>query len=389
MTLLAHFLLRACSLAPALVAVALLAGCKPAAEPSAEPEAAASVALKDAVGLRFLVGAAVSDAVVSGGAPSDSLLTVTHFNTITDENVLKWEVVHPAPGVYDFEPADRYMAFGEANRMFIVGHTLVWHSQTPRWVFEDEAGNPKTREALLALLEEHISTVVGRYRGRVHAWDVVNEALAEDGSLRDSPWRWIIGDDFIEKAFEFANAADPDAELYYNDYSLANAPKAAGAAALVLGLIESGHRVDGIGEQGHYKMDWPSPSRLDSAIVTLASVGRPVMITELDVDLLPSRSRDRGADVGLSEEMQAGLNPYAEALPDSMQQALADRYAELFVVLAERSDMVDRVTFWGVTDRTSWLNHWPVPGRTSYPLLFDREGRPKQAYHAVIEAMAR
>ncbi len=374
-------------IAPTVAALWGAVGCGPAPQP--ETDVPTPTSLKDAADLRFLVGAAVSDAVPSGQARADSLLVIDQFDTITDENVLKWEVVHPEPGTYDFEPGDRYVAFGEANGMFIVGHTLVWHSQTPRWVFQNEAGEPKTRDELLALMEEHISTVVGHFKGRVHGWDVVNEALAEDGSLRDSPWRRIIGDDFIEKAFEIANAADPDAELYYNDYSLANAPKAEGAARLVLGLIESGHRVDGIGEQGHYKMDWPAPARLDSAIITLASVGRPVMITELDIDLLPARSRDRGADVGLRGDMSEGLDPYAAGLPDSMQQALSDRYVELFRVFMDRSDMVDRVTFWGITDSTSWLNYWPIFGRTSYPLLFGRGGEPKKAYHDLMDVMAR
>ena len=233
--------------------------------------------------------------------------------------------------------------------MFIVGHTLVWHSQTPRWVFQDASGAPLGRDTLLARMREHIHTVVGRYKGRIKGWDVVNEALDEDGTLRNSPWRRIIGDDYIAKAFEFAHEADPNAELYYNDYSLENAPKRNGAVALIRSLQAQGIKVSGIGLQGHNKMDWPTLPQQDSTLAAFAALGINVMITELDVDVLPS-SENRNADVGLTIEARPELNPYAGGLPDSLQTALAARYADLFSVYARYRDAITRVTFWGVTD---------------------------------------
>jgi len=228
--------------------------------------------------------------------------------------------------------------------------------------------------------------VVGRYKGRVKGWDVVNEALNEDGTLRPSPWLKIIGDDYLVKAFEFAHAADPEAELYYNDYSLENEPKRNGTITLVKMLQAAGAHVTGIGTQTHAKMDWPSPQLVDDTLTAFGQLGVKVMVTELDIDVLPTRSRDRGAEVSRREAGDPNLNPYAKSLPDSVQSELANRYAELFGVYLKHQDVVERVTFWGVTDRDSWLNNWPIRGRTNYPLLFDRDGKPKPAFASVIAA---
>ena len=317
----------------------------------------------------FLVGAALNAAQFSGLDTIGAAIVRAQFNSITPENVLKWGSVHPRPGTYDFAAADRYVAFGEQNRMFIVGHNLVWHNQTPRWVFRDSSGNPVSRDTLLERLRDHIHTVVGRYRGRIRGWDVVNEALNEDGTLRRTPWLTIIGEDYLASAYRFAHEADPDAELYYNDYSLENAPKRRGAVELVQRLQNEGIPIAAVGLQNHDRLDWPSPAQEDSTIDAFAALGVRVMITELDVDVLP-----RGAD------------PFADGLPDSLQQALARRYAELFGSYVRHRGTVARVTFWGVTDRDSWLNNWPVRGRTNYPLLFDRDGRPKPALAAVVQA---
>jgi endo-1,4-beta-xylanase len=300
---------------------------------------------------------------------------------------MKWERIHPEPGVYDFEIADSIVAFGERHGMEIVGHTLVWHSQTPRWVFEDGQSNPVGRDTLLARMRDHIQTVVGRYRGRVVGWDVVNEALNDDGTLRDSPWRRIIGDDYIAKAFEFTYEADPDAGLYYNDYSLPNEPRRIGAVALIRRLQEDGVPITGIGMQGHYQLDWPSVGQLDSSIVAFSALGIEVMITELDMNVLPAFQW--GAEISDTAAWRAELDPYTEGLPDSVQQVQAEHYAELFGVFLNRSDAITRVTFWGVTDASSWKNNWPIPGRTNYPLLFDRMGQPKPAFDAVIEVSER
>jgi endo-1,4-beta-xylanase len=268
--------------------------------------------------------------------------------------------------------------------MFVHGHTLVWHSQVPRWVFEDAAGKPVSRDTLLGRMHDHIATVVGRYKGRIGGWDVVNEALNEDGTLRQSQWQKIIGDDFIIKAFQFAHEADPAAELYYNDYSLENPAKRDGAVRLIRSLQAAGVPVKAIGTQEHQKLDWPSPALVDSMITAFAATGVKVNVSELDVDILPRATRGVGADVSTRAAGNTQSNPYPTALPDSMQQALARRYADLFQVYVKHAADMDRVTFWGVDDADSWLNNWPVRGRTSYPLLFDRNGAPKPAFDAVI-----
>ncbi|HMP83689.1 MAG TPA: endo-1,4-beta-xylanase [Verrucomicrobiota bacterium] len=346
----------------------------------------AQPALKDTFKDKFLIGTALNPRQFTGQDQRGVELIKTHFNSVTPENVLKWALVHPRPGTngYDFDAADRFVEFGERNGMTIIGHTLVWHSQTPRWVFEGNNGQPATRDQLLERMRDHIHTVVGRYKGRIKGWDVVNEALNEDGTLRQSPWLRIIGEDYLVKAFEYTREADPQAELYYNDYSLENEPKRNGTVALVKKIQSHGVKVDGIGTQQHVKMDWPTISQVDDTIAAFAALGVKVMITELDVDVLPAATRDAGADVATRLQMRAGLNPYSNGLPATVQQELADRYADLFRAYLRHSDKITRVTLWGVTDGDSWLNNWPIRGRTSYPLLFDRQGKPKPAFDAVI-----
>jgi endo-1,4-beta-xylanase len=367
----------------ALLLAALLAG---GGAPGALGAQTPVPALKDVFKGAFLVGAALNPDQFGGQDAQAVVLIRKHFNTITPENVLKWERVHPLPGKYDFAPPDLYVAFGQKNGMKVIGHTLVWHAQTPRWVFQDSAGQPVSRDTLLRRMRDHIFTVVGRYKGRIKGWDVVNEALAEDGTLRPSPWLKIIGPEYVADAFRFAHEADPAAELYYNDYSLENTPKRAGAVRLVKELQAQGIPVAGIGTQGHYKMSWPSAAEEDSTMAAFGALGVKVMITELDVDVLPPASMYRGADVNMTVERRDSLNPYVKGLPDAQQQALARRYGELFGVFMKYRGTVSRVTFWGVSDRDSWLNDWPVRGRTAYPLLFDRERQPKPAFYAVVRA---
>lgn len=376
--------LKSLALVGLLLAGFLVGACD---QPVSEEAAEAQPVLKDAFAGRFRVGAALNGAQFSGRDARGAGLVATHFNTTTPENILKWESVHPERGRYAFDAPDRYVAFGEEHGMFIVGHTLVWHNQTPRWVFEDEAGNPVSRDTLLARMRDHIHTVVGRYKGRVNGWDVVNEALNEDGTLRQTPWMEIIGEDYIAQAFQFAREADPDAELYYNDYSLPNPAKRDGAVALIRTLQAQGVPVTGIGLQGHYNLNAPSLGRLDSALVAFTDLGIDLMITELDIDVLPRAIRGQGADITQNAALQAQVNPYTEGLPDSVQQALAQRYAGLFGLFLDHSDALTRVTFWGVTDGDSWKNNWPVRGRTNYPLLFDREGQPKPAFEAVLRTV--
>jgi len=363
-----------------LAALCVLSFCLLAGFPAAAQK---QTALKDAFKNDFLIGAALNPRQFFEQDQRGVEIVTTQFNTITPENVLKWALVHPEPARYDFKAADRFVEFGEKSRMFIVGHTLVWHNQTPRWVFQDEKGNALGRESLLQRLREHIFTVVGRYKGRIKGWDVVNEALNQDGTMRQSPWFKIIGEDYVAKAFEFAHEADPAAELYYNDYDLELPAKRAGAVALLKKLKENGVPIQAVGLQNHNLMDWPSAADEDATIAAFAALGLKVNITELDVDVLP-RTTKPGADYAVDVPVTPQLNPYVDRLPETMQLALAKRYAELFQVFRKHRDVIDRVTFWGVADGDSWLNNWPMKGRTNHPLLFDRYGRAKPALAAII-----
>jgi len=341
--------------------------------------------LKDAYADHFFVGSALNARQFTGQDELGVSVTATHFNTITPENQLKWQLIHPEPGRFAFELPDQYVAFGEEHDMAIIGHTLVWHSQTPRWVFEDGNGNPASRDTLIARMRNHIHTVVGRYSGRIRGWDVVNEALNEDGSLRQSPWMRIIGEDYLAMAFQFAREADPEAELYYNDYSLPNPAKRDGAVRLIRNLQEAGAPVTGIGMQGHYNLTGPSIEQIDDALSAFSELGIDIMFTEVDIDVLPRTPQSEGAEISNRAEGSDELNPYAEGLPDMVQQELAERYADLFRLFLNYDDKITRVTFWGVTDGDSWKNNWPIQGRTNHPLLFDREGLPKPAFDAVME----
>jgi len=341
----------------------------------------AQTTLKDAFRDFFRIGAALNPGQFTGKDAAGAALVAAQFNTITPENDLKWGLIHPTPDGYRFERADRYVEFGEKNHMFIVGHCLVWHQQTPAWVFQDQ-----DREALLKRMRDHILTVVGRYKGRINGWDVVNEALDENGKLRQSPWLRIIGEDYIAKAFEYAHEADPKAELYYNDYSLENEAKRKGAIELIRKLKAQGVPIAAVGLQGHDNMNWPEVSQQEAAITAFRALGIKVNITELDVDVLPSVRSRQTADVSATAAGGANSNPYTAGLPDALERALAKRYADLFTVFLKHRDAITRVTFWGVTDRDSWLNNFPVKGRTNYPLLFDRQGKPKPAFDSVLQA---
>jgi endo-1,4-beta-xylanase len=352
--------------------------------------------LKDAFANDFRVGAAIGTHQAMGQEPAAMDLVARQFNTITPENLLKWAEVHPEPDQYNFEPADKYVAWGEENDMFIVGHTLVWHNQTPEWAFTGVEGKPLDRETALGRIKAHIDAVVGRYRGRIHGWDVVNEAIDDDGRLRSGPvgvpgrrgepWHSAIGDDYIEKAFEFAHAADPDAELYYNDYNEWHPAKIKGISKLVRTLQAKGIRVDGLGLQGHWGMGYPSVEEIDHMLTEYGKLGIKLMITELDISVLPLPGRQTGAEITERADGGDPNNPYAAGLPDEQQQALAERYAEIFRVFVKHADKIDRVTFWGVHDGQSWKNDWPTRGRTDYPLLFDRKYQPKPAFEAVIQS---
>ena len=350
---------------------------------AASPADPQAQTLKEAFAGSFLIGASLNESHFDSNNPEMEDLISSQFNTITPENVMKWETIHPELNRYDFTAADRLVAYGEKHGMFIVGHTLVWHNQLPPWVFEDN-GKQVSREVLIGRMQSHIHTIVGRYKGRIKGWDVLNEALSEDGSLRKSPWLEIIGEDYIRLAFQFAHEADPEVALYYNDYSLENEPKRNGAIRLVQSLKAAGVKIDGVGLQGHVQLDWPSPQQLDETLTAIGQLGVRTMITELDIDILPGPDRSGSAEITLKHAANPALNPYKDGLPEAVQQALAKRYADLFSVYLKHRGTLERVTFWGVTDGNSWLNDWPVPGRSSHPLLFDRQGRAKPALKAVI-----
>jgi endo-1,4-beta-xylanase len=318
----------------------------------------------------WLIGAAINQNQSDGRDTVAVDLVTRQFNTISPENLLKFQSLHPEPDRYTFEAADRYVAFGRERGMAVIGHNLVWHSQTPAWVWAGAGDGLADRETMLARMRAH-------YKGKIRGWDVVNEALNEDGTLRDSPWRRGIGDDYIAQAFTFAHEADPDAELYYNDYNLATSPaKRAGAVRIIKDLQRRNIRIDAVGEQGHWRLDSPTASAIDTAISDLRATGVKVLITELDVNLLPPAG-PRG------QPASPETNPYATGLPDSMQQALARYYADAFRVLLTHRTSIARVTFWGVSDGDSWLNR----GRVNHPLLWDRERRPKPAFDEVVKVL--
>ncbi|RRN79548.1 endo-1,4-beta-xylanase [Pseudoxanthomonas sp. SGD-10] len=354
---------------------------------------AAPQTLREAYRDDFLVGTAVNDAIVSGEDAAQQALAVRHFNAVTLENSMKAEVLHPEPGRWDFERADAFVGFGRRHGMFVVGHTLVWHNQTPDWFFQDDAGRPADTATMRGRLRQYIHTVAGRYAGKVHAWDVVNEQIGEDGRYRDTAWVRAYGGDgdaLLRDAFRFASEAAPDAELYYNDFNAWRPEKVAGIVRMVEMLRAHGIRIDGVGIQGHWGLNYPSLTEIEAAIDAYHAAGVKVMVTELDVDVLPLTKE--GQIIGQCmlhpqfqlPEFKRFLDPYREGLPDEVQRQLADRYAELFALFHRKRDKLARVAVWGIADDMSWKNGYPIPGRTNYPLLFDRQRQPKPALEAVL-----
>jgi endo-1,4-beta-xylanase len=332
------------------------------------------VALKDLMPKGMVIGVAINQRQSDGVDTAAVDIITKQFNQISPENLLKFQPVHPSADHYAFEAQDRYVQFGLDRKMQVVGHNLVWHRQTPAWVFQGTDGKPADRETLLARMRDHIKTVVGRYKGKIRGWDVVNEAIDEDGSLRKAPWHDGIGDDYVAKAFEFAHEADPDAELYYNDYNLEKPAKRAGVIRLVKDLQARGRRIDGIGNQGHWQLATPTIDQIKEALADLHGTGLKVMYTELDINMLPPA--EPNADPALA-------NPYTDGLPAEKQQQLARRYADIFRAVIEHPGWVSRVTFWGLSDADSWLNR----GRVNHPLLWDRQRQPKPAFQAIVDVL--
>ena len=362
-----------------VVAISALVGfsCKPAQKP--EPT------LKDAFANKFYIGTAMNAEQIMGTDSATVEVIKKNFNAIVAENCMKSGPIQPEEGKFDFELADKFVEFGEKNNMYITGHCLVWHSQAPRWFFTDSLGNDVTPEVLTERMKTHIFTVMGRYKGKIKGWDVVNEAVEDDGSYRNSKFYQILGEDFIKLAFQFAHEADPDAELYYNDYSMAIPTKRDGVVAMVKKLQEQGVKIDGIGMQGHVSIDGPSIEEFEKSIEAYAALGVKVMITELDMTVLKMPDPSVGAEVSASFEYKQELNPYVDGLPDSINTIYEQRYLDFFKLFLKHQDKISRVTLWGVNDANSWKNDWPIFGRTDYCLLFDRQNQAKPVVAKIIE----
>ncbi len=341
--------------------------------------------LKDAFADKFLIGTAMNSEQISGLDSASTRVIKEQFSAIVPENIMKSEVIQPVEGEFNFSLADQFVEFGEKNNLFVTGHTLIWHSQLPAWFCVDSKGNNVSPEILKQRMKTHISTLVGRYKGRVKGWDVVNEAIEDDGSWRKSKFYEILGEDYIRLAFEYARETDPKAELYYNDYSMAQKGRRDAVVKMVNKLKQQGVKIDGIGMQGHMTMDFPTIEEFEKSMIAFSNTGVKVMITEMDISVLPKPGKNLGADVSLHFKYDKELNPYAQGLPDSVATALQDRYAGFFRLFIKHKDKISRVTLWGVNDAQSWRNNWPVHGRTDYPLLFDRNNNPKPIVEAIIK----
>lgn len=340
-----------------------------------------SVGLKDAFKEDFLIGVALNASQIEEQDSVQNKLISTEFNSVTPENIMKSLLIHPNKDTYNFDLPDKLVALAEKNDMHIQGHTLVWHSQLSPFFKEISDST-----AMVEALKDHINTIVGRYKGKINAWDVVNEALNDDGTLRKTVFLDVLGEDYLSLVFNLTQKADPEVELFYNDYSMTNPNKRAGAIRIIKRMQEQGVRVDGIGMQGHWDLNSPSIEEIETSIVQYAELGIKVDITELDVSVIPMPWDFSGADVNVKfESTDPTMNPYPKQLPDSIQDQLAKRYEDIFKLFLKHKDKINRVTFWGVNDGDSWKNDWPIEGRTNYPLLFDRNNEKKKAYHSLIK----
>ncbi|MDE5712025.1 MAG: endo-1,4-beta-xylanase [Muribaculaceae bacterium] len=331
---------------------------------------AATVTVKDHFKNDFLIGAAIPVNHVNGlDQKADSVVSL-HFNSVVAENCMKCEKIHPEADRYFWDDADAFVKYGEERDMAVIGHCLVWHSQLAPWFPYDENGKYVSAEVFKERLRDHIHTIVGRYKGRIHGWDVVNEAIEDDGSYRHTPFYDILGEEFIPLAFQYAHEADPDAELYLNDFSMAIPAKREAYVRIIGELKNRGLRIDGMGMQSHIGIDYPDMEEYEKTIVALGNAGVSVMVTELDMTALPTVNF--GANVDDNVNFNENKNPYPDSLPDEVSKEWNDRMASVFRLYKKHSDLISRVTFWGTHDGMSWRNDWPMHGRTDYPLLFDR-----------------
>ncbi len=336
--------------------------------------------LKQAYKNDFLIGTALNESQFEEKDTRAAALIPQQFNAATPENIMKAEIIHPAWNTYNFGPADELVAYGIKYNIKINGHNLIWHSQLPSYM-----RNMKDADSVRQYFTSHINTVASRYDGKILSWDVVNEALNEDGTLRKTVFSEKLGDDYVTEAFRLAQKAAPHTELYYNDYNIEQPKKRAGAIALIKKIQAAGVRIDAVGIQGHWRANNIPLKDIEESIKEFSALGIKVMFTELDLGVLPNPWDADGADVNKTADYNAKMNPYANGLPDSVQTRLTKGYADLFSLFLKYKDKISRVTFWGVNDGQSWLNNWPIRGRTNYPLLFDRDFKPKPAYYKVIE----
>jgi endo-1,4-beta-xylanase len=334
--------------------------------------------LAEAYAGRFQIGAAVGGTLPGSLEPAELALLARQFNVLTPENCMKPGPVHPEPARYDFAAGDALVRFAEARSMAVVGHTLCWHQQCPDWFLT--AG--LDRKAALAQLSEHVHGVAGHFRGQLQGWDVVNEAIADEGEfLRDTPALRALGPDYVLRTFELAREADPGAELYYNDYNIERPAKRERTLRLLDGLLKGGARLDGVGIQGHWILDQVPFDDIAAAVASYRALGLAVMITELDIDVV--ERPDCSADIAVQRAYAPQEDVYRNGCPAAVLERQAEQYARLFEVLSEPAGAVTRVTFWGLHDGRSWLNHWPGK-RTNHPLLFDRGCAAKPAFHALV-----
>ena len=334
--------------------------------------------LKDYFANDFTIGVAVSPRALK---TDEASLILKHFGSMTPENAMKMGPIHPRENEYFWRDADSIAAFAKANGLKLRGHTLCWHNQAPRWMFVNEKGDTVSKAVLLQRLKDHITTVVSRYKGTIYAWDVVNEAISDRGDeyLRNSPWYRICGEEFIAKAFEYAHAADPNAILFYNDYNEINPVKREKIYKLVKGLKDAGVPIHGVGLQAHWAINEPSAEELENTLSKFSSLGVQVQITELDISVYNKEhnSRERRAEDTVT------------AFTAEKQAKQIDMYKRIFTAFEKYKKTLSGVTFWNISDRSSWLDNFPVRGRKDYPLLFDKNLQPKQAFWEVVKTAGR
>ena len=336
--------------------------------------------LKETFKNDFAIGTAIDASQIEQKDPKADALIREQFNAVTPENIMKAEVIHPQWDKYNFGLADKLVVFAKKNKLIVNAHNLIWHSQLPPFMRK-----MKDRDSVRQYFTNHINTVASRYDGKVYSWDVVNEALNEDGTMRKDVFLDALGEDYVVEAFRLAQKAAPHTKLYYNDYNIEEPKKRAGAIALIKKIKAAGVRIDGVGIQGHWRAYNIPLKDIEESIKEFSALGIEVMFTELDLSVLPNPWDANVADVNKTATNNEKMNPYANGLPDSMQLKLTQGYTDLFKLFLKYSDKISRVTFWGVNDGQSWLNDWPIRGRTNYPLLFDRQFKPKPAFYSVIE----